>query len=127
MKKLLHLFLLIVMMFNMLTIGVYAIDNNANDIVLNRKEYALSKIKSVNMFGTENACDYNRRPFYTVHNRNIYYIDQNSILKTIDIDTKTEESILDINKWIKEMSDEIENNPYSSEDDNYSMTHIEIE
>ena len=57
MKKLLHLFLLIVMMFNMLTIGVYAIDNNANDIVLNRKEYALSKIKSVNMFGTENACD----------------------------------------------------------------------
>lgn len=119
MKKLLHLFLLIVMMFNMLTIGVYAIDNNANDIVLNRKEYALSKIKSVNMFGTENACDYNRRPFYTVHNRNIYYIDQNSILKTIDIDTKTEESILDINKWIKEMSDEIENNPYSSEDDIY--------
>ena len=45
MKKLLHLFILIVMMFNMLTIGVYAIDNNANDIVLNRKEYALSKIK----------------------------------------------------------------------------------
>ena len=117
------------MMFNMLTIGVYAIDNNANDIVLNRKEYALSKIKSVNMFGTENACDYNRRPFYTVHNRNIYYIDQNSILKTIDIDTKTEESILDINKWIKEIHIALKMIFICKavKLSNYSMTHIEIE
>ena len=41
------------MMFNMLTIGVYAIDNNANDIVLNRKEYALCLELKMRVITTE--------------------------------------------------------------------------
>lgn len=118
MKKLLCICLLV--LFTIISLNGYAADNiewDASAVTVNRKEYSLDKIKTVNMLGTSDEYFLNFRPYYTVEGRDIYYIDNNSILKKINIDTKSEEVIRDITKWMTSMSDLIEKeDPYGLSD-----------
>lgn len=120
MRKLIHMLLLVSMLFTAILLhgevcAAGSDDWNASAVTINRKEYSVDRIKSVNMLGDTSKYYLGDRPFYTVEGRDIYYIDQNSVLKKIAIDTKSEEVVLDINQWMETMSEKIENDPYGAQ------------